>query len=72
MVNTAKFIDQAVLEIRNAAAGKGVVMALSGGVDSSVAAALAAKAIGYKTGADLCRYRAHEKGRDRTDPAPVR
>jgi GMP synthase (glutamine-hydrolysing) len=46
MVNTAKFIDQAVTEIREAAAGRGVVMALSGGVDSSVAAALAAKAIG--------------------------
>jgi GMP synthase (glutamine-hydrolysing) len=48
MVNTAKFIDQAVTEIREAAAGRGVVMALSGGVDSSVAAALAAKAIGSK------------------------
>jgi GMP synthase (glutamine-hydrolysing) len=48
MVNTAKFIDQAVTEIREAAAGRGVVMALSGGVDSSVAAALAAKAIGCK------------------------
>ncbi len=46
MVNTSKFIDQAVTEIRDAAAGRGVVMALSGGVDSSVAAALAAKAIG--------------------------
>ncbi len=46
MVNTAKFIDQAITEIRDAAAGRGVVMALSGGVDSSVAAALAAKAIG--------------------------
>ena len=46
MVNTAKFIEQAITEIRDAAAGRGVVMALSGGVDSSVAAALAAKAIG--------------------------
>ena len=46
MVNTAKFIDQAITEIRDSAAGRGVVMALSGGVDSSVAAALAAKAIG--------------------------
>lgn len=48
MVNTAKFIDQAVQEIRDSAAGRGVVMALSGGVDSSVAAALAARAIGQK------------------------
>ena len=48
MVNTAKFIDQAITEIRDTAAGRGVVMALSGGVDSSVAAALAAKAIGPK------------------------
>jgi GMP synthase (glutamine-hydrolysing) len=48
MVNTAKFIDQAIKEIRDTAAGRGVVMALSGGVDSSVAAALAAKAIGSK------------------------
>ena len=46
MVNTAKFIDQAVKEIRDTAAGRGVVMALSGGVDSSVVAALAEKAIG--------------------------
>ncbi|MEI6841706.1 MAG: glutamine-hydrolyzing GMP synthase subunit GuaA, partial [Methanomicrobiales archaeon] len=48
MVNAAKFIDQAITEIRDTAAGRGVVMALSGGVDSSVAAALAAKAIGPK------------------------
>ena len=48
MVNTAKFIDQAIKEIGDTAAGRGVVMALSGGVDSSVAAALAAKAIGPK------------------------
>ena len=33
MVNTAKFIDQAITEIRDSAAGRGVVMALSGGVD---------------------------------------
>ncbi|MCU0630367.1 MAG: glutamine-hydrolyzing GMP synthase [Methanoregulaceae archaeon] len=48
MVNTAKFIEQAIKEIGDIAAGRGVVMALSGGVDSSVAAALAAKAIGPK------------------------
>jgi GMP synthase (glutamine-hydrolysing) len=48
MVNTEKFIDQAIKEIRDTAGDRGVVMALSGGVDSSVAAALAVKAIGPK------------------------
>ncbi|HVP95407.1 MAG TPA: glutamine-hydrolyzing GMP synthase [Methanoregulaceae archaeon] len=46
MVNTSRFIDEAVNEIRSAAGDRKVVMALSGGVDSSVAGALAAKAIG--------------------------
>ncbi len=46
MVNTSQFIKEAVDEIRSAAGDRKVVMALSGGVDSSVAAALAAKAIG--------------------------
>ena len=46
MVNTEKFISQSVAEIKTAADDEKVVMALSGGVDSSVCAALAAKAIG--------------------------
>lgn len=46
MVNVEKFIDQAIRQIRDAAGGEKVVMALSGGVDSSVCAALAARAIG--------------------------
>jgi len=46
MVNTEKFISQSVAEIKTAAGNEKVVMALSGGVDSSVCAALAAKAIG--------------------------
>jgi len=46
MVNVEKFIDQAVREIRDAAGDEMVVMALSGGVDSSVCAALGARAIG--------------------------
>ena len=46
MVNTEKFIPQAIEEIKNAARHEKVVMALSGGVDSSVCAALAARAIG--------------------------
>jgi len=41
-----EFIDRAVEEIRVQAGGERVVMALSGGVDSSVCAALAARAIG--------------------------
>ena len=41
-----EFIDRAVEEIRAQAGGERVVMALSGGVDSSVCAALAARAIG--------------------------
>ena len=46
MVNTEKFISQSVAEIKALAGGEKVVMALSGGVDSSVCAVLAAKAIG--------------------------
>jgi GMP synthase (glutamine-hydrolysing) len=46
MVNTEKFISQSITEIRTAAGTEKVVMALSGGVDSSVCAALAARAIG--------------------------
>jgi GMP synthase (glutamine-hydrolysing) len=46
MVNTEKFISQSIREIKTAAGDDRVVMALSGGVDSSVCAALAARAIG--------------------------
>ncbi|KUK62731.1 MAG: GMP synthase subunit B [Methanoculleus marisnigri] len=46
MVTIEKFIDQAVRQIRETAGGDKVVMALSGGVDSSVCAALATRAIG--------------------------
>jgi GMP synthase (glutamine-hydrolysing) len=45
-MDVQEFIGRAVEEIREAAGGEKVVMALSGGVDSSVCAALAAKAIG--------------------------
>lgn len=48
MVNTEKFIQQAVREIRELTGDARVVMALSGGVDSSVCAALAAQAIGER------------------------
>ena len=46
MVNTEKFISQSIMEIKTAAGNDKVVMALSGGVDSSVCAVLAARAIG--------------------------
>jgi len=46
MVNVEKFIEKAVQQIRDAAGDEKVVMALSGGVDSSVCAALATRAIG--------------------------
>lgn len=46
MVNAEQFISDAVEEIRREAGDRRVVMALSGGVDSSVCAALAARAIG--------------------------
>ncbi|HVP24757.1 MAG TPA: glutamine-hydrolyzing GMP synthase [Methanomicrobiales archaeon] len=45
-MNAEKFIGKAVEEIREQAGGGKVVMALSGGVDSSVCAALASRAIG--------------------------
>jgi GMP synthase (glutamine-hydrolysing) len=46
MVNAEKFITKSIAEIKTAAGSDKVVMALSGGVDSSVCAALAARAIG--------------------------
>jgi GMP synthase (glutamine-hydrolysing) len=46
MINTERFIHEAVAEIRTEAGNHPVVIALSGGVDSSVCAALAAEAIG--------------------------
>lgn len=46
MIDADKFITKAVEEIRKDAGDRRVVMALSGGVDSSVCAALAASAIG--------------------------
>jgi GMP synthase (glutamine-hydrolysing) len=46
MVNTEKFISTSVAEIKSDAGNEKVVMALSGGVDSSVCAAIAARAIG--------------------------
>ena len=45
-MKAAEFIERAVAEIRAQAGGEKVVMALSGGVDSSVCAALASRAIG--------------------------
>ena len=46
MVKCEKFIPKSIEEIKAAAGNEKVVMALSGGVDSSVCAALAARAIG--------------------------
>ncbi|RXE57324.1 GMP synthase [Methanoculleus taiwanensis] len=46
MVNVQKFIEKAIVQIQKEAGDDKVVMALSGGVDSSVCAALAARAIG--------------------------
>ena len=46
MVNTERFIDQTIGEIQREVGTHQVVIALSGGVDSSVCAALAARAIG--------------------------
>jgi GMP synthase (glutamine-hydrolysing) len=46
MVHADRFVRDAVDEIRNEAGSQRVVIALSGGVDSSVCAALAARAIG--------------------------
>jgi GMP synthase (glutamine-hydrolysing) len=46
MVKVEKFINEAVFHIREKAGDDRVVIALSGGVDSSVCAALAAQAVG--------------------------
>jgi GMP synthase (glutamine-hydrolysing) len=46
MVNTEEFIDEAVAEINEQVGDADAVIALSGGVDSSVAAALAYEALG--------------------------
>ena len=46
--NADDFIDKAVEEIKNSVGDKKCIMALSGGVDSSVAAAIASKIVGKK------------------------
>ena len=46
MVKVEAFIESAIEEIRREAGDEKVVVALSGGVDSSVCAMLAARAIG--------------------------
>ncbi|WP_132056858.1 glutamine-hydrolyzing GMP synthase [Halorussus amylolyticus] len=46
MVNAAEFVEEAVEEIREEVGDDNAIIALSGGVDSSVAAALAYEAIG--------------------------
>ncbi len=46
MVNSEEFIPEAVEEIREAVGGHRAIIALSGGVDSSVCAALAYQALG--------------------------
>jgi GMP synthase (glutamine-hydrolysing) len=46
MVNTDEFIDEKIAEIRNEVGDENAVIALSGGVDSSTAAALAYEALG--------------------------
>jgi GMP synthase (glutamine-hydrolysing) len=48
MVNAARFVREAVDEIRKETGEHRVVIALSGGVDSSVCAALASRAIGNR------------------------
>lgn len=47
MVNVEKFIEAAIQQIKDQAGEEKVVMALSGGVDSSVCAELARRAIGH-------------------------
>jgi GMP synthase (glutamine-hydrolysing) len=46
MLNPADFIKESIMEIKNTVKGKKAIIALSGGVDSSVASAIAAEAIG--------------------------
>ncbi len=46
MVNTEKFIEDAIVEIKNEVGSQRAIIALSGGVDSSVCAALAHRALG--------------------------
>jgi GMP synthase (glutamine-hydrolysing) len=48
MVKAEKFIDEAIKKIQSEAGDESVVIALSGGVDSSVCAELASRAIGKK------------------------
>jgi GMP synthase (glutamine-hydrolysing) len=46
MLNPADFIKESILEIKNTVKDKKAIIALSGGVDSSVASVIAAEAIG--------------------------
>ena len=74
MVHTEKFIRGAIEEIRTLSGDDRVVMALSGGVDSSVCAALAARAIGDRLipiYIDTGLMRKGETGRIRTAFADI-
>ena len=63
MVNAEKFIEEAIVEIKREIGTQRAIIALSGGVDSSVCATLAYQALGDRL-YPVRRYGINEEGRD--------
>ena len=56
------FVEEMISAVRSKVGSGRVLCALSGGVDSSVAAVLMSKAVGRQADLRICRSRTSEKG----------
>ena len=71
MFDAKGFVEEMVEELRTAIPGRAII-ACSGGVDTTVAAVMVAKAIGDRLSDGLRRHRPHAQGGDRVRGRDVR